>query len=466
MAGLAPPRRPLEGIRVVDCTTILAAPYSLGLLGDLGADVIKVEAHNRKSRVGGMLYRNEAGEQFWNDSGFFNIPNRSKRGITLDLKQPAGKEALLKLVEVSDIFVENNRPGAAQRLGIDYESLRRIKPDIIMLSNSGFGQTGPWKFYGGIGRMLENTTGLAALTGYAETPPQRVGSAYVDLQVSYAMVFLLMAALVHRERTGRGQYIDLSMYQVGVSMIGDAVLEYEANREQPERRGNRDRYLAPQGVYPCRGEDRWLALTVRDDAEWAALCQLMARPELASDPRYADGLGRLEHHDDLDAIIAAWTREEDGAELQARLQERGIPAGCVLDGHDLLFDPQLRARGFFEPVAHPPTQRLGTRVYPGRPYRFGATPSGISRPAPALGQHNREVLRDLLGYTDEQIDRMEQEHVIGDAPYGEGVEQPRTQTSLEEQLESGHIRAIDHEFEEKLAEAYPAPAVPEGAGRP
>src|SRR5262249_50336069 len=282
---------PLEGVRIVDSTTILAAPYSLGLLGDLGADVIKVEAHTR-GRTGSIFYRNELGEQPWNESGFFNAPNRSKRGITLDLKRPEGLEVLRKLVGTCDVFVENNRPGAAQRLGIDYHSLRQIRPDLIMLSISGFGQDGPWKLYGGIGRMLEATTGLASLTGYPGGPPQRVGSAYVDLQVSYAMVFLLMAALVHRERTGRGPHVDLSMYQIGVSMVGDAVMEYLANGHEGERRGNRDRYLAPQGVYPCRGEDRWVALTIRDDAEWGRLCDLMEAPEAAADPRYADGLAR------------------------------------------------------------------------------------------------------------------------------------------------------------------------------
>lgn len=455
-------RLPLEGIRIIDSTTILAAPYSLALLGDFGADVIKVEAHTRQSRVGNMLYHNEVREEYWNESGFFNIPNRSKRGLTLDLKQPQGMEALLRLIDISDVFVENNRPGAGKRLGIDYESLRQRKPDLIMLSNSGFGQTGPWMQYGGIGRMLELTTGLASLTGYSDTPPQRAGSAYVDLQVSYSIVFLLMAALIHRERTGEGQYIDLSMYQIGVSMIGDAVVNYLANGDEGTRRGNRDPYCAPQGVYPCEGEDRWIALTVRTDEEWTALCAVMGMPEAADDPRFADGLSRLAHQDELDALIAAWTRARAAEEIRACLQARGIAAGNVNDGRDIFFDPQLCHRGFFEPVTHPPTQRLGTRVYPGRPYRFSETPVAIPRPAPPLGGHNREILGTLLGYTTAEIVALERDGVIGERPIGAGARQSNDVTPLDEQLETGHIRVIDPEFEERLAETYVA--VPEKRG--
>ncbi|MBI3978085.1 MAG: CoA transferase [Chloroflexi bacterium] len=459
-------RPPLAGVRIIDSTTVLAAPYSMALLGDMGADVIKVEAHTRAVRSEGMLYRNEVSDQSWNDGGFFNVPNRSKRGITLDLKQPEGMEVLRKLIATADIFVENNRPGANARLGIDYDSLRQIKPDLIVLSNSGFGQDGPWKFYGGIGRMLEPTTGLASLTGYSGGAPQRVGSAYVDLQVTYAMVFLLMSALIHRERTGRGQYLDLSMYQVGVSMVGDAVLEYIANGDQGERRGDRDRYLAPQNAYPCRGEDRWVVLTVRDDAEWQTLCRLMEMPDIAGDPRFADGLGRLEHQDEIDPLIADWTRRHSADEVMQLLQAHGIPAGRANDGRDLLLDPQLRARGFFEPVTHPPAVRLGTRVYQGQPYRFSAGGVGIRRPAPMLGEHNWEVLREL-GYDDEQIAELERKQVIGRAPIGEGARREGRQVPLDVQLERGLIRAIDPNFEEVLAEAYfPAGAGPGGKSDP
>lgn len=454
-------RLPLEGIRIIDCTTILAAPYSLGLLGDFGADVIKVEAHTRQSRIGNMLYHNEVGEEFWNESGFFNIPNRSKRAITLDLKKPAGMDALLKLVDVSDVFVENNRPGAGKRLGIDYESLRARKPGIIMLSNSGFGQTGPWTYYGGIGRMLELTSGLASLSGYADTPPQRVGSAYVDLQVSYSIVFLLMAALIHRERTGEGQYIDLSMYQIGVTMVGDAALNYAANGEEGTRRGNRDPYFAPQGVYPCRGKDRWVAISVRSDDEWDMLCVAMELSDIAEDPRFADGFSRLAYQDEIDSVITRWTLARTAEEVMERLQEFDIPAGKVNDGRDIFFDPQLVARGFFEPVTHPPTQRLGTRVYPGRPYTFSETPAAIQRPAPPLGGHNREVLGELLGYTDAEIAALEADQVIGDRPVegGGGGRRSAEATPLDQQLETGHVRAVDPEFEARLAETYvPKPA--------
>jgi benzylsuccinate CoA-transferase BbsF subunit len=448
-------RLPLEGVRIIDATTILAAPYGLALLGDAGADVIKVEAHTRASRSGGALYRNEATDESWNEAGFFNLPNRSKRGITLDLKQPEGYEALMRLIDVSDVFVENNRPGAAQRLGIDYETLKKRKPDIIMLSNSGFGQDGPWKFYGGIGRMLELTTGLSIQTGYQDGPPHRVGESYVDPPTSYAIVLLIMMALVHRKRTGEGQYIDLSMYQVGVSLVGDTVLNYLANGDEPVRRGNRDPYLAPQGVYPCQGDDRWVALTVRTDAEWARLCRVIGQPEARDDPRFADALSRLQHQAEIDDRITRWTLGRTNTAAMEALQAEGIPAGQVNDGRDMHFDPQLRYRDFWEPITHASNPRLGTRVYPGRPYRLSETPLRIQRAAPKLGEHNREVLGGLLGYSDAEIDALERKSVIANRPVTGGRE--GTPIPLEEHLRTGYIRGIDPEFDERLADAYPAP---------
>ena len=449
---------PLEGIRIIDSTTILAAPYSMALLGDMGADVIKVEAHVRRSRGGGILFQNEVAEDWWNECGFFNIPNRSKRSLTIDLKQDEGKEILRRLVAKSDIFVENNRPGVAKRLGIDYESLRAIKDDIIVLSNSGFGQTGPWWQYGGIGRMLEATSGLASLTGLPDEPPQRIGSAYVDLQVAYSILFMLTSALIHREKTGRGQYIDLSMYQIGVSMIGDAVLGYHANGDEGERRGNRDRYCVPQGVYGCQGDDAWLALSVRDDRDWAALATLIGKPELADNPEYADALARRERQDEIDDWIAEWTGEYSADEGMRRLQEAGIPAGKLSSNRDLLFDPQLLHRGFFQSASHREDSRLGEQLYPGQPYRFSETPVSVQGPAPELGEHNREVLADLLGYAPDEVDMLEQIGVIGSRPIGPGEKPQDRNRPLDDQLRTGHVRAVDQAYEERIRGAYPSAA--------
>ena len=256
---------PLAGVRLIDSSTMVAMPTAMRIMAEMGAQVIKVESHTLRRGEAGIFADNEPGDEPWNRDGNFNTLQHSKLGVTLNLKAPEGIEAFRDLVRVSDVLVENNRAGSMERLGLGYEELRKIKPDLVYLSNTGFGDTGPWRRYAGIGRMLELTCGLSQFTGYPDEGPRRVGNAFFDLHVGWTAVFAILAALHHRQQTGKGQLIDFAMYQVGVSTVGDAMLDYIANGRNAHPMGNRHPYLAPHGVYPCEGEDKWIAITTEND---------------------------------------------------------------------------------------------------------------------------------------------------------------------------------------------------------
>ncbi len=346
----------LSGIRVLDLSSAIAMPFCTLMMGDLGAEVIKVESHTRiNDRVWGALLtglfpENVPGEAYWEESANFHLLQRSKYGITLDLKRQRGVEIVKRLVAISDVVVENNRPGVLERLGLDFEVLRAVKPDLIMLSNTGFGQTGPWRHYPGLASMLEPLTGLAFASGYPDGPPERIGNAYIDYLSAWNGLTAILAALHYRRRTGKGQYIDQSMFQVGMHAVVEPLLDHQLSGRETERRGNRHRWMAPHAVYPCAGDDRWIAICVRDEGEWQRLCRVMDRPKWRCDSRFHDAPSRCRHQDELDELIAEWTRERDATQIMQVLQAAGIPAGVVQSAKDLLLDPHLRERGFYQLV--------------------------------------------------------------------------------------------------------------------
>ncbi|RMF87483.1 MAG: CoA transferase [Nitrospinota bacterium] len=460
--------QPLAGIRILDSTYVYALPYAAGLMADLGAEVIKIEAcrHPDIVRVGGIASvfpENRVGERFWEQGGTFHTLNRGKRSLTLDLNHPAGQEIFKRLVAISDIVLENFTPRVMRKWGLDYPNLKAIKPDIIMLSNTGYGHGGPYSHYGSQATSLEATQGTAYLTGYIDGPPAKAGFAYTDFLACWTALFALFTALLYRRRTGKGQWIDLGMYQLGVAFIGEAVIDYMVNgapggtegqrhrgtegqrdkgtkaqrhegeeaqrgerggnESQPGRRvqmrlGNRHPTQAPYGCYRCRGRDRWITVAISDTAEWEALCKTIGHPELLQDSRLQDAQGRWKHHDELDRIIESWTREQDPYAAMHRLQEAGVPAGVVMDTRDLLRDPHLKARGFFEMVEQAPSSEAGKRPVIGRPWKLSATPVRIRRAAPTFGQDNDYVLKELLQMPDEEIERLRGEGIIGEKPAG------------------------------------------------
>jgi crotonobetainyl-CoA:carnitine CoA-transferase CaiB-like acyl-CoA transferase len=410
-------RLPLEGVRVLDLTMITAGPNATLYLADLGAEVIKVESARHPDQFrsyGGRLYKGEG--RPWDHSPPFLVLNRNKRGLSLNLTHPLGKAVFLRLAAVSDVVAENFRANVMSRLGLGYEVVRDVNHAVIMVAIGSQGKAGPEANYGSYGLAMDALSGLASLTGYRGGPPTwSAGVNYPDQVASIFAVGLILAAIRHRWRTGEGGYIDFSQREFTTNLIGEAVLEYTLAGHVAERQGNRHRSMAPHGCFPCVGDDRWVTVAVGSDAEWAALCEAMDQPDLAVDPRFATVLARKRNEDALEPLVAAWTRTRDRDEVTELLQSRGIAAGPVYSGKDLLENPHLRARGFVEMVKENGFGELPLkRVVP----RFSWAEPAISKRAPALGEESEAILRDLLGVNEAEIEELRREGVIDTVPKG------------------------------------------------
>ncbi len=420
-------KQPLKNYRVLDLSRIWAGPYCTKLMADLGAEIIKMESlsvyDSHRGPVsparGIAAYPDgEPGEEPWNRNGWFNCLHMSKYGITLELTSDEGRRVFERLVSISDVLIENFRQGSLERLGYDYATLRKRRPDLIYVSMPAFGNTGPWKGYLGYGIGQEQLSGMAHLTGYPDDGPMKSGINHGDPITGSHAAGVLLAALRRRRRTGKGMYIDVSQQESSVAFMGAELLAYQMTGQEPERIGNRSRWYAPCNAYPCAGEDRWITIAATSDSEWAALVSAIDAPGLADDARFATAEARLAHQDELDTVIAGWTRGQDAFALAEHLQAAGIPAGPVLRGPDLLEDPHYRERGTFVTVDHP---QVGPKRHPGLPWKMSATPGEVRWPSPTLGQHNREVYGELLGLTGEEIDALESGGVIGTKPTGSRI---------------------------------------------
>ena len=398
---------PLAGIRIVDFTWAWAGPQATLLLGMLGAEIIKIESRARLDHTRLRSLMSGPNLASPDHSVIFAELNVNKLSLTLDLRKPPAIEIIKRLVKVSDVVAENMRPGVMQRLDLDYEALRAVKPDIIMLSSSAVGSSGPERTYGGYAPTFAALGGISHITGAAEGPPTPLSGA-VDLRVGTTSAFAILAAVYHRARTGQGQYIDLSSTEAVSAMIGDVFLEYAMNRRSPGRAGNRDRTMAPHNCYPCAEDDRWVTIAVATHDEWQALRTVIADPRL-EDERFADGYGRWLHQEELDQIIGEWTAGRSPQEVTQTLQAAGVAAMPAHNGRSLVEDPQLRERGLMEWVEHPLS---GKRLIAGPPWRFSKTPASIRRPGPLLGEHNHYVLHDLLGLSEQEIERLTEEGVV------------------------------------------------------
>ena len=443
---------PLDGIRVLDLSRVFAMPYAGAYLADLGAEVIKVDSHHAQfmdttRTLNGPFPDNQAGESYWERGGTFQTLNRGKQSLTLDLRSPAAKAILEELVRVSDVVLENFTPRVMARFGLNYPSLKSLKPDLIMVSNTGYGHSGPWSNFGAMASALEPTHGTGAFMGYQElgddgrrSPgevPNKMGNSYSDFLATWTALMALMACLLHRARTGRGMWIDLAMYQVGVSFVGEGLLDFAYNGRRTRRLGNRHQFWSPHGCYPCKGEDEWVTLAVRNDAEWRAFCQVLGpagKSLTDAEQKFGDPLDRHQHQDELDEVISRWTSTQGQYQVMEVLQAVGVPSGPVLNARGLLADPHFRARNFFETVDHPPQTGLGRREYMGRGWKLSDSDLRLRKPAPLLGEHNDYVLRQVLGLTQAEIANLRKEGAIGDEPLGGGPPEP---VPLDRQVELG-----------------------------
>ena len=403
---------PLQNIRVVDLTRAWAGPYATSLLADMGTEVIKIE-----SDVYPDVFRSQGSELDSSSSHphetspWFHTINRNKLSLSLDLNKPEGRQAFKELVTISDIVVENFSTRVMPNLGLSYEELRQVRPDLIMISMPAFGASGPYKDLVGYGEPMELMAGLAMLTGYeGDSTPIRMGVAYSDCLASYHAVIAALWGLLQRNATGTGQYVDVSHFEGVVRAIGEAVLTYSMNGEQPSSRGNRSRWMAPHGCYPCAGKDKWLTIAVRSDSEWQALCQGMGHPMLSKDSRFATPAARKDHEREMDELISQWTRTMGHIEAMHYLQQSGIAAGAVLSPDELVKDPHLSGRGFFEEEDHPIT---GKHLIPGVSFKFSRTQGRVRTPAPLFAQHSEHVLRDLLGKSGAETVRLKTHRMAG-----------------------------------------------------
>lgn len=413
---------PLRGLRIIELCEVWAGPTGCSLLGDLGAEVVKVESFPRASMTRAVRTpppgraRGYAGPldapRPWERSSTHNMANRNKLGVTLNLATAEGRDLLQRLVAVSDAVVDGYSGGTMDKLGCGYEAMRAAKPDIVWLSMPGWGVRGPYSGYVTLGSGLDATSGHWMLRGYPGDDANRTASVFhTDATGANAIVVAVMTALFHRRRTGRGQCIDLSQMEVFLPHLARPFMDAAMNGREWPRTGNRDTAMAPHNVYRCAGEDRWVAIAVQNDAQWQALVRALGDPPWAREARFGDAIGRLRHEDELDAGIAAWTSRHDPYHAMHTLNAAGVPAMIVANEADGAHDPHLVARRFFEEVELPSGIRA---THCGPLWQFSDVRLSITRPPATVGQHNRDVFGGLLGLTDAELDELARRQVIGD----------------------------------------------------
>jgi len=406
-------RLPLEGVRIADLTMMWAGPYATRVLAEMGAEIVKIESPRAWDNVRTLLPIEHP--QPWNASWYFNDYARDKKSLTLDLAQPRGRELFLRLIEKCDVVIENYRADVLDKLGIGYEVLRRARQDVILVSMAGFGKTGPERDLVGFGPIVEMMAGMSSLSGYGDDGvPYKTGISYGDPVGGLAAVSAVVLALIQRGRTKQGVWIDLAQRETMAQMAGDAFAAASLRGEKPTHCGNRHPTWAPQGVYPAAGEDQWLAISARDDAEWRALAGAIGASDLAGLPLAE----RRARHDELDARIAAWTKQQDPQVAMESLQALRISAGRVLNTHDIHWDPHLLGRESWMFLEHP---CIAPWPQPASAWRLEEAQPVPRRHAPLFGEHNREILCGLLGVAENEIAELERAQVISDAPIGARV---------------------------------------------
>ena len=418
---------PLHDIRIIDISMWFAGPMATRLFADMGAEVIKIESiqhidpwRGPAKRDPNMSWRFPVKietDRPYNCSPGFNLQNRNKLGITLDLSEPKGKAIFKKLVGIGDIVVENYTPRVMKKLGLDYDVLRQVNPEIILMSMPGLGRTGPDKDYLAFGQTIDCMSGMAYRTGYmGEEPMLQSGLSYGDPLSGMNAAFACLAALHHRRQTGEGIHIELSQVEGLIAFNADAILDYTMNGVIQDRIGNRHPTMAPHGCYRCKGEDRWITIAIPSEATWNRFCQTIGKDSWLVDERFLDMPSRYRNQDELNQLIEEWTLQRDHYQIMYLLQQADIPSGPVLDAKELVADPHLNDRGFFETITHP---EAGTHPYVGMYAKMSKTPGSIRKPAPCLGEHNRYVYEKLLGLPQEEIDQLEEEGIIGTEPVEE-----------------------------------------------
>ncbi|MBW1785293.1 MAG: CoA transferase [Deltaproteobacteria bacterium] len=389
----------LSGLNILDFTWVMAGPYASRILADFGARVIKVQSG--KTATGSES----------NGSAYFKAWNRNKLGITLDMSHPEARDIVLRLTAISDVVMENFSPRVMRNWGLSYDVLTEVRPDLIMVSLSATGQTGPWKNHVAFAPTVHALAGLTSMTSFPESPPLGVGYAHADAIAGLYAALLVLTALEHRNKTGQGQYVDLSEYEAMCTLMGPALMDVLANNSEAVPQGNGEEHspAAPHGCFKCSGPDCWCVIAVFSEKEWRSLCESLGKSEWIKDKRFATMTDRMAHAKELDRLITEWTVCRDPEEVVEGLQKAGVPAGVVQNAEDLANDPHLAARCFFGQLEHPGPEKI---MVDRSPIRF--TAGGVSeyRAAPSLGQDNRSVYQELLGMSDDELDSLVKKGII------------------------------------------------------
>ncbi|MFC1900547.1 CaiB/BaiF CoA transferase family protein [Chloroflexota bacterium] len=388
----------LDGIKVVDFTWHLTGPLTTKHLSDLGAEVILVESRRRPGWARGAPNTGS------NDQFFTN-----KMSVTLNTREPKGLELVKRLIARTDIVVENFAGGAMNRMGLGYEVLKEMKPDIIMLSTSMQGQTGPYFNHPGSGHKLTSLAGFSNILGWPDREPGWI-AAYTDFIAPRYNIVAIMAALEYRRRTGKGQYLDMSQYEAGIQFMAPLVLDYEVNDRVLGRMGNKSSYAAPHNAYRCQGKDRWCTIAVFTDEEWESFCRVIGNPAWTKDPKFGTLLARKENEEELDRLVNEWTEDKTAEEVMTVMQEAGVAAGIVETGEDMMDkDPQLKHRNFFVELEYPGIGKYRTQE--GAHFKLSKYNCDMNV-APLLGEHNEYVFKEILGIPNDEYDKLVEEGVI------------------------------------------------------
>ncbi|MET0828984.1 MAG: CoA transferase [Microbacterium sp.] len=402
--------KPLADVRILDLTHWWSGPEATAVLAALGADVVKIEAMQRPDSSRALRARDiDADPEWFERSSVFNGANAGKRGITLDLSSQQGRDVFATMVTKSDVVINNFSARVMSNLGFSHEALAAMNPRIVTVDMTSFGLTGPWRDLVGFAYVFEQLSGAASMTGYQNGPPATLGGAS-DPAAGYTGALAVLAGLAARDATGQSQHFDISQTEAMASFLGAAMVEAQLTGVAGTRRGNRHAHWAPHNVYRCAGEDEWVAIAIRTDAEWARLVDVLGQPEWASDPELATERSRKAREDDIDQHLGEWTARFDKSAVASALWRAGIPSGELLDAHELEGDPQLQARHVFQHVRREP---MGDLALPVAPLRMSGLDLRYERPAPRLGEHNAEVLKEILGLSDDAIAALEAADVIG-----------------------------------------------------
>lgn len=428
---------PLRNIRVVELTTVWAGPFTSALLADWGAEVVRVESTRNllggrgpviapnpalvnSLRAGGEFYfaypNWEAGERPWNRCVVFQVHGKDKRSVTLELTEPEGRDAFDALLRASDVLIVNLAPDSLDALGLTYERLRRVKPDLVVVRIAAFGHTGKAKHARGLGAEAEAHAGFTALRGHPGVDLMfKDNVAFADAAGSMAAALGAISALAQRAQTGKGRLIDVSLSDAVVSLLAPSLLDALLNARERTPQGNAHASMAPHGCYPCSGDDRWIVITIRHDADWRNLRQAMGDPAWAQDPSLQSAFGRLRSRESLDRLLASWTATRDAHETMALLQQHGIPAGVVMNERDVIESAHIKERGFLLPLRHRDT---GSHLYPGYFWKTSPAPSRTVRAPCELGQDNAWAYRELLGLSAPAFNDLVNRRLVETTPHG------------------------------------------------